>query len=279
MAFDVQDFQEEVIRASHQTPVVVDFWAEWCGPCRILGPVLERMAAGADGRWKLAKVDTEAHPDLAAAYGIRGIPDVRLFVDGESVDGFMGALPESAIQRWLDEALPQEGDRERAAELARVEELIAKGEEEAAANALEALLEGTPGDPGLRFRLARLLVFSEPERAMTLTERLEPRGFPPEAVQAVRSLGRLFQEDPSQEEPSPGEDGTEAPHSVAAAVQLLRERDFQGALEALISILREEGAKADPRVREACVAIFHHLGQDHPLVARFRGEVSRALYV
>ncbi len=197
MAFDVQDFQEEVIRVSHETPVVVDFWAEWCGPCRILGPVLERMAAKAEGRWQLAKVDTEAHPDLAAAYGIRSIPDVRLFVDGEPVDGFMGALPESAIQRWLDEALPQEVDRERSAELARVEELIAQGEEAAAATALEGLLEGTPGDPELRFRLARLIVFSEPERAMKLTEALGPKGVPPEAVQAVRTLGRLLQEEPS----------------------------------------------------------------------------------
>jgi putative thioredoxin len=139
---------------------------------------------------------------------------------------------------------------------------------------LESLLQGTPGDPDLRFRLARLLVFSEPERAMALAERLEPRGVPLEEVQAVRTLGRLF-----QEEPPPGEQGIDAPGPFSAAVQLLRERDFHGALEALISILREDGAQADPRVRGACVAIFHHLGQDHPLVARFRGEVSRALYV
>ena len=182
MAFDVQDFHEEVIRASHEIPVVVDFWAEWCGPCRILGPLLERMAAGAEGRWKLAKVDTETHPDLATAYGIRSIPDVRLFVGGESVDGFMGALPEPAIRRWLEEALAKKGDPRRAGGLARVEELIGQGQEEEAASILELLLAGAPDDSELRFRLARLLVFSEPDRAVELAQRLEPRGVPHEAV-------------------------------------------------------------------------------------------------
>lgn len=269
MGFDVRDFHEEVIEASRQVPILVDFWAEWCGPCRILGPILERLAGEADGKWTLAKVDTEAHPDVAAAYGIRSIPDVRLFVDGEVVDGFMGALPEANVRRWLAEALPSAGEREAARELARVDTLIRDGRKQEARDALELLLDREPGDAEARFRLARLLVFSDPERAVKLLERTEPGGVAPEALDAIRTFGRLFLEDSAD----PPED------PFRWAVRRLQGEDFSGALEALLRILREEGSGTSDRVRKTCVAVFHHLGHDHPLVRRFRGEFSRALHV
>jgi putative thioredoxin len=269
MGSDVRDFHEEVIEASQEVPILVDFWAQWCGPCRILGPILERLAGEADGRWRLAKVDTEAHPDVAAAYGIRSIPDVRLFVGGEAVDGFMGALPEPNIRRWLAEALPGAGEREATRELARVDALIREGRREEARDALELLLDREPGHAEAQFRLARILVFSDPVRAMELLGRIEPAGVAPEALDAMRTFGRLFLEDSA----GPPED------PFRPVVRRLREEDFAGAMEVLLRILREEGPGARDRVRKASVAVFHHLGHDHPLVRRFRGELSRALHV
>lgn len=102
-------FQREVLDKSHDKPVVVDFWAPWCGPCRVLGPTIEKLARESGGRWRLVKVNTDGQPGLSQAYGVRGIPAVKLFVDGAVAGEFTGALPEAEVRRWLDAHLPAVG--------------------------------------------------------------------------------------------------------------------------------------------------------------------------
>src|SRR5512146_3135168 len=106
MESDVKDFTKDIIDRSKSIPVLVDFWAEWCAPCRILGPVLERLAEKYKNRFVLVKVNTDKNPEIAARYGIRGIPNVKLFVDGTVSDEFTGALPVQAVDQWLKKALP-----------------------------------------------------------------------------------------------------------------------------------------------------------------------------
>jgi putative thioredoxin len=102
-------FQEDVIEKSHTKPVVVDFWAPWCGPCRTLSPVLDKLAKESQGAWRLVKINTDKHPQLAQRYNVRGIPAVKLFVDGAIADEFVGARPEAFVHEWIEPHLPASG--------------------------------------------------------------------------------------------------------------------------------------------------------------------------
>ena len=147
-------FEQDVLEASKQAPVVVDFWAPWCAPCRALGPVLEKLAAEYGGRFRLAKVNSDENPELSREFNVRSIPDVRVFRDGQQVDQFMGALPEGQLRAFIDNVVPSpaELERQRAQELALADDL---------AGATAALYKALELDPELhaaRIDLAEMLV-------------------------------------------------------------------------------------------------------------------------
>ena len=102
MSYEVTNFQSDVIYRSREVPVVVDFWAPWCSPCRMLGPTIEKLASEAEGKWALVKVDTDQNPDIAAHYQIRGIPNLKLFIDGEVVSEQVGTQPEPVLKQWIE---------------------------------------------------------------------------------------------------------------------------------------------------------------------------------
>jgi len=141
------DFQTAVVERSHQVPVVVDLWAEWCGPCKTLGPVLEKVIADSDGAVELAKVDVDTNPAVAEAFRVQSIPAVYAMVDGKVVDGFMGAQPEAAVREFVERLVPTE-------EQSEVARLVAAGDE----TSLRAALEMEPGNEAAVVALAELLV-------------------------------------------------------------------------------------------------------------------------
>src|SRR3954454_13680544 len=147
------DFVEKVIEESKRRPVVVDFWAEWCGPCRTLGPVLERVAEEHGGEFLLAKLDTDANPYVASQFRIQSIPNVWAFVDGRPVDQFIGAYPEPAVREFVQRLLPSEADRD-AAEAA---EAAASGDPEAAERGFREALRADPSNRAAALRAGSLL--------------------------------------------------------------------------------------------------------------------------
>ncbi len=270
MSYDVRDFQREVIERSYTVPVLVDFWAEWCMPCRMLSPVLERLAQKANGRWVLAKVNTEEHPELAYRYGVRSIPNVKLFVDGEVVDEFVGALPEYVIERWLEQALPSPHRKL----LQQAKELLHQQRISEAQALLEEVLAAEPSNEEARVELARLLLFAEPPRAAELVAPIEAGSPHEELADAIRTLAPLLQLRSEEELP---------PDPVRplfwSGVQALQRGDFDTALEHFIEVIRQHRYYHDDAARRVCIAIFKFLGEEHPITLRRRREFSSALYV
>lgn len=152
------NFETEVIAASMATPVLVDFWAPWCGPCKSLGPVLEKLETAYGGRFKLVKINSDDEQQLAAAFGIRSIPTCILLIGGQPVDGFMGALPEGQVRQFLDKHVPGEDELQAQTAADEAREHLQAGDAHSARRALEQALATNPGNDDARFDLIKLLM-------------------------------------------------------------------------------------------------------------------------
>jgi putative thioredoxin len=267
MIIDVQDFERDVLDRSRTVPVVVDFWAAWCGPCRMLGPVLEKLATEAKGRWVLAKVDTEAHPDVSDAFGIQGIPAVKLIVDGRVADGFVGALPEAEVRRWLERALPSA----QAGAIAEARALVARGSFQAAAEHLTRVLETEPANAEARVLLAEARLHLDPAAVRDALAPLDDEG---EFADRIEALVTLADAVVAGAKPIAGAPSGER---FVAAARAVGDADWDAALEGFIAIVRSREDPQNARARVCARAIFVLLGTEHPAVERHYRAFSSAV--
>jgi putative thioredoxin len=253
MVFDVDEaqFEQRVIERSREVPVVVDFWAAWCGPCRVLSPALEAAAAKHEREVEMAKVDVDSNQALAASFGIRGIPAVKAFRDGRVADEFTGAIPPAQVESFFERLIPSPADR-----------LVAAGDE----GSLRRALELEPRHAGAAQRLSRLLLArGEAEEALQLLD-----GFRNDFLaEGLAARARLAGRDG---------DGTYPELELERAFAAWDAEDHEAALETLQGAV---AATDDPErrdlIRRVMVAIFTELGADHPLAREHRRRLAAAL--
>ncbi|HEY1331217.1 MAG TPA: thioredoxin [Actinomycetota bacterium] len=255
-----QTFMRDVVEESNSRPVVVDFWAEWCAPCRMIGPVLERLAGEGQGRFLLAKLDVDANPEAATAFRIQSIPAVKAFRDGQVVEEFVGAIPEDAIRAFLDAVTPSEADDV----VAEAEGAEREGRTEDAEVGYRRALELAPGHAGATLGLARLAAGrGDPDEARRLLEPLRPD---PEAERILVTL-----------EVSSWGAGANGDGDLAAAERAAADGRFDDALRGFLDQVRAGGDSRDA-AREAMLKIFSILGDDDPLTREYRPKLAAALF-
>lgn len=279
-AFDVgrEDFQQVVIEGSKRVPVVVDFWAEWCGPCRVLKPILEKLADEYQGKFILAKVNADYNQELAARYGVRGIPSVKAFVGGQIVDEFSGALPESAVREFLERIIPSPAEELRL----KAAELKAAGEP---ARALQVLAEASKLDPrneAVRMDAAEIMLdLDQIDEAARLLESLSANSRT--EARAQQLLARLtFARSKASGQDEAGLRARIAANPedmatrLALANLLITTGRYAEGMDELLEMIRRDKTWNEEAARKTMLSVFNLLGGS-PLVSEYRRKLASAL--
>lgn len=281
LSFDVteQNFASQVVEASHQQPVLVDFWATWCGPCQSLMPILEQLAQSYQGKFLLAKVEIDSQQGLASQFGVRSVPTVKLVKNGQIVDEFTGALPESQIRALLDKHIEKKSDQLMQQALM----LYQQGDSETAMSQMGQILQADPDNINNKIIYANILLREQHvDEAKKWLESLSAEANDNPQVRAMQaqlqfmhivenapdmaSLQQLISNDPAN---------TEARYQLSAHAIL--QGQFELAFEQLLEVVKRDRQFEDDAGRKALLQLFELLGDQHELVSTYRRKLAMAL--
>lgn len=264
----LENFEEVVIQGSLERPVVVDFWANWCAPCKQLGPVLERLSQEMD--FVLAKVDTEKNQQLAAYFRISSIPDIRVFAQGQMVDALQGALPEAQLRKALGKHFLSEADKT----LLEAENLLQQGQAEAALPLIDSLLQAKPSDKKVLYCKAKAMVdLGQTDAAKDL---LRQFGEGDDFFREAKALGELmeFHQECARKDIA---DPTGIAYQQACALAL--QGQYRESLEGFLAIVQSQKNWRDGAARKAMLTLFGVLGAKHELTWEYRSRLNTILFI
>lgn len=260
------NFQNDVIKRSHEIPVLVDFWAPWCGPCKYIGPVLEDLAEIQKEKWKLVKVNVDENQELSTQFRIRGIPAIKLFHKGKVIAEFGGAMPKPSVEKWLTKNLPDPYEE-------RLENIIKEPAEIPDASLIEkltAFIEENPDNKLARITLAKHLVLLSPSNAINYIEDIHLGDEYYDLAQHIRNLERFLITD--------YHDQSEIGDLMEEAKFDLIENDFESVIEKIIETNILDKTYKEDLPRLTAIAIFEILGKNHEVTMNYRRKFDMVLY-
>lgn len=267
-----EDFEYQVLTYSQQTPVVVDFWAPWCAPCRVLGPLLEKLAQEGQGSFRLAKVNVDENPKLAQRYNVRSIPVVKAFRDGHPVAEFSGTRPEPQVREFIRAIAPSQSELA----LEKAQSMLEMQQARSAERIFREVLEKNPGQPAAQLGLAKsLLLLGRPREAQGLL-----RNFPASREFTQAEILRPLADASVRLEDGPSLAGSENPLDAAFenALRLVRRGNVEAALDGLLDILRQDKRYRSGEPRLVFVGLLELLGESNPQTRQYRNELAAVLF-
>jgi putative thioredoxin len=264
-------FENDVLMRSHETPVIVDFWAEWCAPCKMLGPLLERLANEWGGSFLLAKVDVDENPNLAIRYGVQGIPAVKAIQNGEVVSEFVGAQPESIVRRFVQNLVPSEADKA----VAEAQSLLATRHWPEAEDAFREVLEQDESNATAALGLVKSLLMQGKGKESGEILADFPAGTEWPVAESLRPLADALVEAEGAEQSADEETLSARLHRAA---NLIARGNLPAAMDGLLDILREDKTYRGGLPKQIMLALFVLLGDQDPLTREYREELASVLF-